>query len=259
LAAVTKSDPLVAPTLVAANVMLVAERVTTGIPTPVPLSAMVCGDVAASSVIVTDAVSAPSVVGAKCPWMVQLAPTARLVPQVFAKTNEEAFVPVTAMLAIDNAALPVFVTTTCCDALVSPTVMEPNERLVAENATVVGIPTPVPLNAMVCGEFPALSVMEMVALSAPGAIGAKWPWISHWPPAGSPVPQLFAKSKEEAFGPVRAMPVIDSGASPAFVKTAVCDALVWPTVIEPNDKLVVSKVVIGPGDCSPTVADSLAE
>jgi len=44
------------------------------------------------------------------------------VPQVFAKTKEEALAPVTAMLVIDTAAVPVFVMVTYCEALEVPTV-----------------------------------------------------------------------------------------------------------------------------------------
>jgi len=49
--------------------------------------------------------------------MVQLAPTATLVPQLLANTNEDAFVPVTAMLLTVNVAVPVLVRVTDCDAL----------------------------------------------------------------------------------------------------------------------------------------------
>jgi hypothetical protein len=73
---------------------------------------MLCGDPVALSVIVTAAVTAPVAVGAKCPWIVQFAPTARLVPQLFANTNEDAPVPVTVMLVIANVAVPVLVITT---------------------------------------------------------------------------------------------------------------------------------------------------
>ena len=71
--------------------------------------------------MVIEAVSAPVATGAKCPWIMQLAPTARLVPQLLANTNEEASVPVNAMLAIDTAAVPVFVIVTDCDPLDDPT------------------------------------------------------------------------------------------------------------------------------------------
>lgn len=73
---------------------------------------MLCGELVALSEIVTTAVSAPVVVGAKCPWIEQLAPTAKLLAQVLPKTNEEALVPVTAMLEIVNVAVPVLVIVT---------------------------------------------------------------------------------------------------------------------------------------------------
>jgi hypothetical protein len=82
---------------------------------------MLCGDPEALSVMVTAAVRAPVAVGVKCPWMVQLAPIARLDPQLFANTNEEAFVPVTAMLVMASVELPVFVNVTLCERLVVPT------------------------------------------------------------------------------------------------------------------------------------------
>jgi hypothetical protein len=50
--------------------------------------------------------------------MVQFAPIARLEPQLFANTNEEAFVPVTAMLVIASTELPVLVRVTLCERLV---------------------------------------------------------------------------------------------------------------------------------------------
>ena len=94
-------------------------------PVPVPLSEMVCGELAELSVMVIAAVSAPSAVGAKCPWMVQLARTATLAPQLFPNTNDDALAPVTAMLAIDSLAFPLFVNVTNCDPLAAPTATEP--------------------------------------------------------------------------------------------------------------------------------------
>lgn len=95
------------------NARLVADSVTGDVgATPVPVNDMVCGDVAALSVIVIAAVIAPVAVGAKWPWIEQLAPTARLDPQLLEKSNCEAFVPVTAMLVIVSAAVPVLVMVT---------------------------------------------------------------------------------------------------------------------------------------------------
>src|ERR1035438_427303 len=98
--------------------------------------------------MVTAAVSAPATVGVKCPWMVQFVPAARLDPQVFANTNEEAFAPVTLMLAIARVAPPVLVKVTCFDALAVPTISLPNDRLVADSDTVVL--NPVPLSLIDC-------------------------------------------------------------------------------------------------------------
>ena len=111
---------------------------------------MLCGDPAALSVIVTAAVSAPVAAGAKCPWIEQLAPTTKLVPQVFPNTNEDASPPVTAMLVIDSVAVPVLVIVTDCDPLSASTAVGAYEMLVADRVT--GGTTPVPLNAMLCGE-----------------------------------------------------------------------------------------------------------
>jgi hypothetical protein len=58
------------------------------------------------------AVNDPAVDGTNFTWIVQFAPEARLVPQLFEIENDEAFVPVSAMLPMVSAALPVLVTVT---------------------------------------------------------------------------------------------------------------------------------------------------
>ena len=182
------------------------------------------------------AVNAPLTVGAKWPWMVQFAPAARLVPQLFAKTNEEAFAPVTPMLVMDKASLPVLVNVTDRDALPVPTVCVPNDRPVADSDATG--PRPVPLSAMLCGEAAALSVTVMAAVRAPATLGAKWPWMVHCAPTARLVPQLFAKSNEEAFVPVTPMLAMLRAAVPVLVMVTVCDALPAPTFTLPNAKLV---------------------
>ena len=135
---------------------------------------MLCGDPLALSVMVTAAESGPVVAGAKWPWIEQLAPAARLLPQEFANTNEDASAPVTAMLVIDSGAPPVLVNVTDCDGLAVSTTWFPNERLadVSDNA---GAVTPVPLSEMLCGDPLALSVMITVAESGPVVAGVKCP------------------------------------------------------------------------------------
>ena len=124
--------------------------------------------------MVIAAVRAPVVVGAKCPWTAQLAPAARLAPQVLPKMNEEVLAPVTAMLPMPNADVPVLVSVTLFEAVEAPTVSVPNARLVAERDTAVGV-TPVPLRAMDWGEFVALSVRVTAAVRAPVVAGVKCP------------------------------------------------------------------------------------
>jgi hypothetical protein len=79
----------------------------------------------------------PATVGAKCPWIKQLAPAAKLDPQLFANTKDEAPAPVKAMFEMANGDPPVLVKVTCCDALEAPTVSLPNDKLVADNDIVV--------------------------------------------------------------------------------------------------------------------------
>ena len=67
--------------------------------------------------------------------MLQFAPAARLVPQVFANTNDEASAPVTLMLLIVTTEEPVLVMVTLCEAVVPPTLSEPNDKLVAESVS----------------------------------------------------------------------------------------------------------------------------
>ena len=82
LVSVTVCAALVVPTVWLANVRLVEDKLTTGIATAVPVSETACGLEAALSVSVIAPVSVPAAVGLKVTEIVQLAFTARLVPQV---------------------------------------------------------------------------------------------------------------------------------------------------------------------------------
>ena len=71
----------------------------------------------------TDAVRVPVAVGLKVTLIVQFAPAATLVPQVFVCEKSPLFVPAIAMpepLKV-SVALPVFVSVMFCEALVVPT------------------------------------------------------------------------------------------------------------------------------------------
>ena len=121
----------------------------------------------------TAAFIGPVAVGAKCPWIVQLAPAARLAPQLLAKTNDDASAPVTVILLMVSVVPPTLVIVTDCEPLAVPTVVGASDKLVAEKV-IAGV-TPVPLNAIVCGEVASLSVMVILAPIGPVPVGAKCP------------------------------------------------------------------------------------
>jgi hypothetical protein len=134
------------------------------------------------------------------------------------------------MLPMVSVALPVFVKVTLCEVLSVPTVWVPNDRLVAESEA-TGLPdTPVPLSETLCGEFDALSVMVMAAVSGPVVVGAKCPWMVQFAPAARVVPQLFANPNEEAPAPVTAMLEMVKVAESLFVNVTLCDGLKVPTL-----------------------------
>jgi len=140
--------------------------------------------------------------------------------------------------------VPVLVSVTDCDALVTPTGSPAKDKLLADRDTAGGV-RPVPDSAMLCGEPLALSVMVTAAVSAPVVAGVKWPWMAQFAPAATLVPQLFANTKEEASAPVTAMLVMVKGPVPVLVSVTDCDALVAPGLIEPNERLVAERVTAG--------------
>jgi hypothetical protein len=73
---------------------------------PVPVSATVCGEPVALSTTDREAVRLPDAVGVKVTVMMQLAPAASDVPQLFDWLKLLAFVPVTEMLVMVRAAVP---------------------------------------------------------------------------------------------------------------------------------------------------------
>src|SRR4051812_37060629 len=96
------------------------------VPIPLPEREVVVGLLTAFDVIVTEPVRAPPVVGANRTLIVQVAFTARLVPQVFVCEKS----PVAAIELIVAAAVPPFVIVVVCAALVFPTTVDGKLRLV---------------------------------------------------------------------------------------------------------------------------------
>src|SRR5581483_2246946 len=88
--------------------------------TPVPVSAAVCGDPTALSVIDTMAVRVPAADGLNVTDIEQLLPAATDVPHVLVCAKSLAFIPVTAMLVRERVAVPVLVRVMLCAVLVVP-------------------------------------------------------------------------------------------------------------------------------------------
>jgi hypothetical protein len=99
--------------------------------TPVPLSAMVCGEPFALSLMVSVPVRATAAVGVNVTDIVQFDPAATLVPQLLAWAKS----PEAAMELSVSVACAEFVSVTDCAALVVPVVCEVKVMLVGESVT----------------------------------------------------------------------------------------------------------------------------
>ena len=85
--------------------------------TPVPVRLMVCGLLVAVSLMVTVPVSVPEVVGVKSTLIWQLAPAARLDPQLFVSAK----LALATRLLIVRLTVHVLVSVADCEALLVPT------------------------------------------------------------------------------------------------------------------------------------------
>ena len=170
---------------------------------PVPDRLTVCGLPEALSVMVTEAARLPVAVGAKVTLMLQLPPATTELPQLLDSLKSPLFAPVTAMLVMVKAAVPVLVRVTGCAELVIPRVWLPKVRLVELRLTVG--PPPVPVRFTLC-VLPAtlllLSVMVTAAVRVPGSVGVKVTLIVQLPP---PPPNFrncyFGQNRRDCFPP----------------------------------------------------------
>jgi hypothetical protein len=120
---------------------LPGERVTLAAPlAPVPVRLTVW--VLTLLAMETEAVRVPLAAGVKVTLMVQLAPAATLDPQELVWANAPAFVPVTLMLEMVKAALPVLLTVTAWAVLVVERDWLPNARLRGETLMPAAAPVP---------------------------------------------------------------------------------------------------------------------
>ena len=152
---------LLDPTPVLANVSVAGLAATLPLAAvPVPDKATVCGLPVAESLKLSVAVRPPVVVGAKIMFAVQLAATARLVPQVFEKISKSpGLVPVSVMLLMVMAVVLPLVSVIAFCAPFPPTGTETQLRLVGEAVTAAK-----PVTA--CSAQSATDVLSIIAFTA---------------------------------------------------------------------------------------------
>ena len=153
---------------------------------PVPDNATFCGLLAALSLTPKAALRAPLALGLNLTLIVQLAPTANELPQLWVCEKSPALVPVIAIPLIVNVVVPTFVNVTGLAAVVIPTFTEPKLRLPGESFAVV----PIPLSSTFCGLPAALSVTINEALRVPLAVGLNVTLKVQLEPAANEAPQV---------------------------------------------------------------------
>jgi len=143
-------------------------------PVPVPARDTDCGLLLAASVNTSVAEREPETVGLNATDAVQLAPAAKLVPQVLLEIRKSApLVPPMAMLLIAMDDDPSFVSVTALDPPVCPTATLTQLKLAGLTAAVPVAPPPVPDNTTDCGLLDAVSAKFNAAVRAPDAVGLK--------------------------------------------------------------------------------------
>ena len=174
---------------------------------PVPFRLTFWGLPLALSVILKMPDCMPAAPGLKVTLIVQLAPEATLLPQVFVWLNG----PVTEILLMSKIPRPVLVSLTGCAGLLVNTTWSGKVRLVGESVTAGDTPTPV--NGSACGLLGALSVTLTVPVRVPVAEGLNVTVILQLPLGGTDV-QLLVWAKSLLFGPLTLIDVIVSVSSP---------------------------------------------
>jgi hypothetical protein len=117
---------------------------------PAPVRVTNCGEPVALSAMLSDAVRVPVAAGLNSTEIVQLAPGARVAPQVDADSrNDVALVPSMDSEVKVRAVVPVFLTVTTCAADVEPSAVDAKVSADGETVTVGGTAAPIPVRVTV--------------------------------------------------------------------------------------------------------------
>jgi len=206
---------------------------------PVPERISFCGLLNALSVTVTLAVRLPVAVGLKVTVMPQLAPAAKVLPQVLVWAKSPGLAPPMAMLVMFKVVLARLVMVAVCGALVVPMDCEAKVKLAGANLTAV----PLPLRAAVC--VPPPSTTLSVADCVPSAFGLNVTEMVQLAPAPRDEPQvLLLMENSEAFVPVIVMLEMAKVELPELVRVATLGWLVEPMGTIPQLKVVGERVAL---------------
>jgi hypothetical protein len=176
----------------------------------------------------------PVVVGEKVAVIVQVAPPARVAPQVLVCPNWPL-----ATIEIDVEVPPVFLTVTTLPALIVPTACAANVSLAGVTVRVTVVAFPVPVRVTFCGEFDALSVIVTAPVRVPATVGVKVTVTVQVAPAFKVAGQLFVCAKS----PVDAI-VSGVATVPVSFTVTVLPALVVPTACAANVNVVGVAVTV---------------
>jgi hypothetical protein len=216
---------------------VVGARLGSAVPVPVRLA--VWGLLVALSVTFSVALRAARAVGAKVTLIVQVAPTAKLAPQLLVCAKSPALAPVKPILLMVNTTPLEFASVTACDPLVVPTFWPLKVRVVGKR---LGGAVPVPTRPAAWGLLLASSVTVSVAPRVPVPVGVKVTLMVQLFPAARLVPQLLVCPKSPPFAPVTAMPLIVKAVAPGFASVRAWDALAVPIVWAANVSVAGERV-----------------
>ena len=153
--------------------------------------------------------------------IVQVPPAATELPQLLVWAKSLGFVPVSAILVMVKAALPVLVRVMVWAALVAPTAWLANVRLVGERLADGIAPCPSRRGSRVWGLPLALSATLSEAVQLPLAEGLKVTLIVQLAPAATELPQLLVWAKSLGLAPVSARLEMLKAALPVLVTVTV--------------------------------------
>ena len=174
----------------------------------------------------------------------QLPLPAATLEQLLVCEKSPEFVPVMVTLLIVSVAFPGLVTVIDSAVLLVLTTWFPKLQELGEKL-ICGVPVPVPVSETVCGDPPALSLMESVALRLPVAEGVNVTEMVQLPFELRELPQLFVWLKSPELVPVMLMLLMVNVAVPGLVTVIDSAVLLVLTSWLPKPQELGEKLICG--------------